>query len=350
MKILIGVAHPKHVFIFKNVINSLINRGHEIKVIAIEKEMTTYLLKKFGIPFDIIGTNQPTLMKKLLELPKWEYNTFKIAKEFKPDIYVGRALPHFAHISAILKKPFIIFEDTEIAKLVHTITLPFATAVVTPHCYQNDHGIKHIRFNGYFELGYLHPNYFKPDPSVLDELGLDKDEKFVIVRFVAWNASHDIGDKGFSDKKELIMSLEEKCKVFISSETKLPEELEKFRISVSPEKMHHLMYYANLFIGESATMAAECAILGTPGIFVSTSRRGYTDELEQRYDMVYNFCDPINNQENALNIAMELLNDKNTKNKWQEKRIKLLKDKINVTEFITEFIEGYPDSYKNYKY
>ena len=34
------------------------------------------------------------------------------------------------------------------------------------------------------------------------------------------------------------------------------------------------MYYADLFVGESATMASEYAVLGTPAIFVSTSRRG----------------------------------------------------------------------------
>lgn len=341
MRILFGVSHPKHVYIFKNVIKNLMERNHEIKIIAVDKEITAYLLKQFNLPHIIIGKNQPKLYKKLLVLPNWEYFTYKISKEFKPDIIVGRALPHLAHISKILNTPFIVFEDTEVARALHRITLPFADAIVTPECYSRNAGKKHIRFNGYFELGYLHPNYFKPSPSVLSELGLDNDEKFVIVRFVAWIASHDIGDSGFSDKKKLIMSLKEKCKVFISSETELPKELERFRITISPEKIHHLMYYANLFIGESATMAAECAILGTPGILVSTSRRGYTDELEQRYDMVYTFSEEQNSQEKALHRALELLEDNKTKKKWKDKKENLLKEKIDVTHFMTEFIENY---------
>ena len=65
---------------------------------------------------------------------------------------------------------------------------------------------KHITFNGYSELAYLHPNYFKADPSVLENLGLDKDEKFIIIRFVAWGASHDIKQQGFTDKEEYVES------------------------------------------------------------------------------------------------------------------------------------------------
>jgi len=341
MRLLFGVSHPKHVHIFRNVINNLTRKGHEIQTIAVDKEITLFLLKQFNISSITIGDSKPNIYKKILTLPKWEYLTYKISKKFKPDIFIGRALPHFAHVSKIMHKPFIIFEDTEIARSLHKITLPFADAIITPECYNDDLGKKHIRFNGYFEMCYLHPNYFKPDSRVLNEIGLSKGEKFIIVRFVAWNASHDIGDSGFSNKEELINRLKDKCKIFISSEIELPEELEKFKISISPEKMHHLMYYANLFIGESATMAAECAILGTPAILVSTSRRGYTDELEQTYNMVYTYSDYRNAQEKALNKAIELIDDENTKTKWLEKRKKLLNEKIDVTEFMTEFIDNY---------
>ena len=112
--------------------------------------------------------------------------------------------------------------------------------------------------------------------------------------------------------------------------------------------MHHLMYFADLFIGESASMACESAILGTPAIYVSTSRRGYTDELESCYEMLYSFSDPVTGQDDALHKAEEILEDKDRKKKWQNKRDKLLKEKSDVTKFITEFIEGYPDSFYDF--
>ena len=73
------------------------------------------------------------------------------------------------------------------------------------HPLQVDLGRKHIRYNGFHELAYLHPNRFKPDISVLDELKVKEGEKFVILRFVSWNATHDFGQAGlsFDQKKEL---------------------------------------------------------------------------------------------------------------------------------------------------
>ena len=93
MKVLIGVSHPKHAYIFKNPVNELVKRGHEVKVIAVEKEITEYLLKRFNMPYTVIGKNQPKLYRKLLVLPKWEYLTYKIAKKFKPDIFALKPHP-----------------------------------------------------------------------------------------------------------------------------------------------------------------------------------------------------------------------------------------------------------------
>lgn len=345
MRIIVGVSHPKHVYIFKNPIKELLNRGHDVKVIAVEKEITEYLLKKFDIPYILIGQNQPTLLKKLFVLPKWEYLTYRIVKDFNPDILVGRALPHLAHVSAILNKPFIIFEDTEVAKMIHKITLPFSNVVLTPNCYEGNFGRKHIRFEGYFELAYLHPTYFKSNSNVLNEIGLSKEDKIIILRSVSWNASHDIADRGFTNILDTVRYLERYGPVLITSEKKLPPELEKYKINIQPERMHHLLYFANLYIGESATMACESAVLGIPSILISTSRRGYTNELEDKYGLVYNFSNPKTMQKSALEKACELLENKNIKREWQEKRMKMLSEKIDVTKYMTDFIEGYPQSF-----
>ena len=127
---------------------------------------------------------------------------------------------------------------------------------------------------------------------VLNELGISRNDHFIVMRFSAWKAHHDIGDCGFSDKLKAVKTLNKICKVFISSEAELPLEMKKYELIISPEKIHHILYYADLFIGESAPMCTESAILGTPGIFVSTSRRGYTDELELKYDLIYNYQTP----------------------------------------------------------
>jgi len=198
----------------------------------------------------------------------------------------------------------------------------------------------------------LHPNYFKPDPAVLDDLGLSKNDRYIILRFVSWQASHDIGEHGFelTDLRSYIRELENYGKVFITSESS-KRGFEDCKLTVAPEKIHHVLYYATMYIGEGAAMASESAILGTPAIYVNTQRLGYLEEQEKRYGLVYNFNNPERGtaQKEALSKAVELLEDGNLKSRWQRKREKLLKDKIDVTKFVTEFIENYPESFEAWR-
>ena len=342
MNILVAVAHPKHVHIFRNFIKIMEDRGHEVKIVAVDKDVTEYLLKQYRLFYTSIGKNQPSLIRKGMSMINRELLTFKIAKKFDPDIFIGRAFPELAHVSVFLKKPFIVFEDTEIAKIVHKITIPFTDCVVTPVCYKGSFGEKHVRFNGYFELAYLHPNYFKPDPSVLDDLRLSKGDKFVIIRLISWGSVHDVGQHGIGAKMraQYISKLEQYGRVFISSEGKLGNEFEEYALRIAPEKFHSLLYYAQLYIGEGGSTATEAAILGTPSVFVSSlaGTMGNFEELEERYGLVYAFQDP----HVALEKALELLEDTNLKVKWQKRKEKLINEKIDVTKFITEFIENYP--------
>ncbi len=344
MRILVGMMHPKHVYMFKNFIHAMESRGHEVEIVAIEKDVTVALLKKFGLPFKIIGKNPSTISGKILSLPQWTYQTLKIARRFKPDIFIGQAFPHFAYISAFQKKPFVIFEDSEPAHVVQAITFPLASCIITPSCYRENLGKKQKKFNGYFELAYLHPNHFSPSESVLEEIGIKKGEQFVVVRFVSWKAVHDIGQEGGFDqekKRELIRELSKHCHVVISSESPLPHDLEEYRISLSPEKIHHLLYYASLLIGDSQTMTTEAGILGTPAIrsnsFVGPNDMGNFIELEHTYELIFNYRDP----DKAIEKAVELIHDKNLKEKWKEKRDFLLKEKGDCAQFMVEFIETY---------
>ena len=349
MKILVGMSHPKHVYMFKNFIKEMAKRGHEVKILAIEKDITEYLLKRFNMPYTLIGKNPPSIYKKVLSVPKWEYLTFKIAREFRPDMFIGQALPHFAHVSAILRKPYIIFEDTESATAVQKVCFPFADAIVTPSCYKVDLGKKQVRFEGYYELAYLHPNYFEPNPAVLDELGLSKSETFIILRFVSWSAIHDVRQQGINNKIHLIKELEKYGRVFITSEGELEKDLEKYEIRISPDKLHDLLYYASLCVGEGATVTSESAVLGTHAIYVNTQRLGYTDEEEEKYNLVYNFSDEKTMEKGAFEKALELLGNNNLIKEGKRKREKLLNEKIDVTAFMVRFIENYPESFYKYK-
>ena len=349
MRIIVGMGHPKQVHFWKNIITNLEKDGHEVKIVAWEKDITLYLLNVYGFEYEIAGKNYKGLAKKAYGMLESDFKLFKIAKEFKPDIFAG-PLVNLAHVSKLIGKTCIDFCDTEHASLANLLSFPFSDVIVTPSCFKRKiNQKKHVMFDGYMELAYLHPKYFKPDSGVLDDLGLSKEDRFIILRFVSWRASHDIGEHGFElrELQSFIKELEKFGKVFITSEARLEKDFEKYKIKVPPEKMHDLLYYATMYIGEGAAMATEAGILGTPSIYVSSlvGTMGNFEELEKKYGLVYSYRDAGM----ALEKASELLEDNKIKEKWKKEKEKVLEEKIDVTKFMTEFIENYPNSFNEYK-
>jgi predicted glycosyltransferase len=230
--------------------------------------------------------------------------------------------------------PTYVFYDTEHATISNLLSYPFATCIYVPQCYRKQIRWNHVRYNGYHELAYLHPKYFKADPSVLEEAGLQHDEIFTIVRFVGWGAAHDVGVGFYTvNKIRAVRELSRYGRVLISCEGELPAELETYRLRLNVAKIHHLMAYASLIFGESATMASEGAVMGIPGVFLDPVGRGYTDEQENKYHIVFNFTP--DNQDEAIAKAVSILKDYR-KEYWRDIGRQIVKDKIDVTEMMYE--------------
>ncbi len=333
MRVFFTVQHPAHVHFFRNTIEKLQADGHATHVFVRERPMAIVLLEHYGIDYEVLAGQFDSNAKMLFGQLKYEINLFRKVRRLDPDVIATIGEPAVAHASKLFDVESLIFTDTEHATLTNTFAFPFADRIYTPECYEDDAGPKQIRYPGYHELAYLHPNRFEPDPSVLSEVGLDPEDRFVILRLVDWNAVHDIGDSGFTDVASVVESLEETgVRVFITAEGELPEAVERHQVPVEPHRIHHLMYYADLFIGESATMATESAVLGTPGIFVATGHLGYTTELEEKYELLYNFPGP-KRQTQGIKKGISILENYD-QNLWDRRRERMLDDKIDMTEFI----------------
>ncbi len=354
MRVLVDIGHPAHVHLFRHCAANLVEKGHEVKFTARDKESALYLLKFFGMDYEIRGDLKSGMLDKAVSMFSTDHRIYKIAKSFRPDLFVGVHNPYIAQVAKLLRKKSITFTDTEYVGIASRLTFPFTDTICTPSCFLEElDPRKHVRYNGFHELAYLHPNYFKPDQGVLDELGLSKKEDYIILRFISWAASHDVGLKGIGKAADLVKSLEDFGRVLVTSEGKLGSKLEKYRISCSPEKIHSLMYYAQLYLGEGGTMAAESALLGTPAIHVEANAEGVATgsfsgnflELRDKYGLLYFYPD----QGQAFSKAVEILENPDSKKEWQRKREKLLGDKIDVSAWMTEFIENYPVSFHEYK-
>lgn len=346
MKIVVDVNHPAHVHYFRNFIELMEKKGHKILITATEKEVTYRLLNNYGFHYTTLGSYGKTFIRKILNLPLIDFRMYKAIQQFDPDIFLGFGSIRAAHCAWWLGKPCINFEDTEHSMGQILLYLPFVSTVCTPSCFQRDLGKKQIRFDGYMELANLHPRYFEPDVTVLAECGLSIDSRFLILRFVSWQATHDWGQSGIINKKKLVEELHKYGTVLITSEEPLDEDLEQYRIKVAPEKLHHLLYFATLYIGEGATTASECAVLGTHAIYVNSLKLGYIHEEDKKYHLAYDFSNQDFTDQHVLKIVENLLNDKDIIRKGKMKRDTLLHDNIDVTKFMVWFIEHYPESIK----
>jgi len=311
-------------------------------IVARDYECNLDLLDAYGLRYEVYGKAKKKGYGRALELFPYVYKAHRLARKFKPDIIVGIGIIE-AYTSILFRKPCIVFTDTETVTLEFILYKPFVKAIYTPSCFRKDLGRKHIRFNGFKELAYLHPDYFQPDASIHDLLGINKGEPYVIIRLNPLDAFHDIGIAGFSseDKLKLVQALEPYARVFISSEASLEPGLERYAIGIPHHRIHDAEYYAQLLVTDAGTMLTEAAVLGTPGIhcsgFVAKRCYGNLIELEEKYHLTFNYSDP--NQ--AIAKAVELIKQPDLKQRWQEKRQALLADKIDVLKFIVDTIESY---------
>jgi uncharacterized protein len=344
MKIHLDIGHPAHVHYFRNFIRIMEGKGHSFTITARDKEVTFSLLKKYNLTYISRGKGKNGFVGKILYIFKGDWIILKTALKFKPNLFLSFGSSYAAHVAFILRKPHVTFDDTEHAVLEHLMSFPFSAAIITPNSYLKDLGKKQIRFAGFIELCYLHQHYFKADDSIFEIMGINSGEKFAILRFVSWQASHDFRANGinFSTKISLIEELSKRLKVFISSEGDLPGVLEKYRLNIPPDRMHDALAFATLYIGEGATMASECAMLGTPAIYVNSLELGYCTVEEKVYNLIYNF----RNSDGVTNKAIELLETPNLKLEWHKRMGKMLVDKIDVTAFMVWFVEEYPSSFR----
>jgi predicted glycosyltransferase len=193
------------------------------------------------------------------------------------------------------------------------------------------------------KLAYLHPNWFKPNVEIIGNL---IETTYFIIRLSSLSAHHDIGIKGINLEilREIIRKLSNKGKVYITSEVPLGKEFEHLRLKNTISDIHHYLYYAQALICDSQSMAGEAAMLGTPSIRISSfvGKLSVLEELEHKYQLTFGI--KPNEPDKLFNKIDELLAMSHLKDDFQNRRHKMLADKIDVTAFIEWFIENYPKS------
>ena len=340
------LGHPAHYHLFKNIIIQLKLRGHHTKVLIRSKD----ILEKLCINENLEYVNVLPKVRKnnyislFLSFIKKYFSISKIIKSYKPTMLLSSE-PTFSHLGKIFNIPSIIFseDDAEIIPLYAWITYPFTDTIISPKvCSAGKWEYKKTDYNGYHKLSYLHPSIFRPNKNLINKkLG----NNYFIIRFSDLDAYHDNNKKGISKNLaiEIIKLLKNHGNIYITSEYDLDVEFKKYQINISPELIHHVLFYANLYIGDSQSMAVESALLGTPGLRFNdfAGKISVLNELEFKYGLTQSF--KTNEKEKLLELIKKIIVDPNYKLNFKKKHKIMLNDKINVLNFFINFIEKYDD-------
>ena len=348
MKLLIDIGHPAHVHLYRHFIREMKKRGHEFIVTVKDFLSAKQLLGKYAIPFRDIGGKSDSLAGKAARQFNYNRRLLRQVKDNSIDVVMGTSIT-VAHVSKMTAMKSVVFDDDDdaVEPIFSYLAHPFVDYLLSPDVLAGKRRKKRaVFYAGYHELAYLHPKRFTPDPSVLYEVGLTPGDKFFILRFNAFKAHHDAGILGISldDKRRLVNGLAKKGRVLITMERELEPEFEPFRLNISPEKAHSLMYYSTMLVGDSQTMTSEAAVLGTPAMKCNSfaGRLTVPNELEIKYQLCFAFS-PSNVGRMFVKID-ELLAQEDLKAIWAERRDRMLKDKIDVTSFMVWFVENLPES------
>lgn len=348
MRYLFQLGHPAHFHLFRHTIENLNRDGHQTYILIKKKDILEDLLKEAGMAYvNILPSGKKSAFALLLRL--WRVFWFTLSHRI--DVLVG-STPEVAQIAWLLHRHSIIMAEDDAAIVPQFIKAvrPFVDGYLSPE--SCDNGVleaKTTHYAGFHKLAYLHPNRFTPDPQLVDSY-FPHDKPFFLLRFAQLNAYHDVSAqaKGINGEvaERLIDKLQPYGSVYITSERPLEPQLEPYRLKINPLHIHHVMAFANMYIGDSQSMAVEAAMLGTPCLRFNdfAGKIGVLEELEHKYELTVGI--PSSNPQRLFDQIDEWLAMPNLREVFQQRRERMLSDKIEVTAFFTWFIENYPESQK----
>jgi uncharacterized protein len=350
MKIIVALGHPAHFHLFKHIISWLVSNNNQVKIVITDKDILKKLLEEHGFDYTVIAErkNHENIFNKASKIIRSAIRLHKLTKSYKPDLMIG-GLTQPAYVSLFSKIPYVFVGEDDISYtlLQGAITYPFVSHILAPA--PTKVGVfkyKKISYSGYQKLAYLHPEMFVPDKTYLK--GVDFSAPYYLIRLVNLNAYHDLSIQGVSEKvlDRLINILEKHGVVYISSETTLSDKYKKHKLPTKSIDIHHLMYFAEIYIGDSQSMAVEAAVLGTPSIRFNdfAGRISVLEELEHKYGLTVGIKSKDSNR--LFAVIDKFLSDPHLKRNYLAKKKEMLSDSINVTAFIVWFIENYPESAK----
>jgi len=349
VKYLVFLNSPANYHLFKHTIRSLRANGKEVQLFAKKDEELEELLNNAGLSYISSSGKQKRTIKlgRVRGVFKKDLELFEHCKKNKPDMMIGTST-EIAHVGKLLDITSINFveDDLLIDRKIEATTFPFTDLILSPvSCDNGKWNKKTIFYHGYHKLAHLHPKRFRRKHQIAEKY-VDIKKPYFLLRFENLSILPESSIRGLDQRlvNELIEKLRQKGNVFLFSEDEIPDPFEQYRLKIEPDDLHQVLSFAHLFISDNDSLAVDAAMLGTPTIRLSdfTGSLGVLDELETKYGLSYSI--PADKPRQVLATINTLFAIEDLRDTFAKRRLKMLKDKIDVSGFFIWFLLNYPES------
>ncbi len=298
MIIWIDLTNSPHVLVMRPVIERLRAQGHDVRVTARDFAQTLELCERFGISHTAIGRHRGErlaakaagLASRSAALVRWARTASRAAGTKRFDLALGHGSNDITVAAAILRVPSATMFDYEWATVQHNVNCRLARTVVVPRAipperlYRYGARGKVRAYEGLKEEYYLAD--FEPDPTVLDELALDRSRPVVVVRTPPEVALyHRFENSLFGQVLDRLRTaaagregVQPVVLPRVDSQREALDRVPGFVVPRHAIDSQSLIAYADLVISAGGTMNREAVALGTPVYTTFEGRPGAVDE------------------------------------------------------------------------
>ena len=280
MNVFIDILTPKQCMLFDKLSKRLREDGHKVTEATREYREVNQLLKIKRIAAKVVGRHGGANLKDKLEASA--QRTLELASliaELQPDVAVSFASPETSRVAFGLGIPNVCLNDSPHSEAVARLTTPLATLLLTPRFIPKTAWIKFgiqpdriIQYNAIDPWAWL--NDFKPDKTILKQLGLVMSRPIVVFRAEESSASYLLGKAPKTSVwmpllDSLLKSIRDLQAVIIPRyDAQIAQLTKKFddRVVICKSTIDapSLLAYSSVFVGAGGTMTAEAALLGVP--------------------------------------------------------------------------------------
>jgi uncharacterized protein len=304
VKVWVDMTASAHVLVFRPLIKLLRERGDEVEITARDYAQTLQLLELHGLEATVIGRHGGrsrlgkgrSLFSRLHALHKWA----------RPRAF-DLALAHGSHELTVSARrlgiPSGTTHDYEFATLQHQLGMRAATRVVVPDAIPPERlerfGVrppKLQRYPGLKEEYYLAD--FEPDPTVLEQLGIDRNRVLVVLRPPPdVSLYHRHSNPLFPQTLDFLGAHPEVQAVVLPRTEEQREFVRRLELPsmIVPDRAvdaQSLIALADVVVSAGGTMNREAAALGVPVYTTYGGRLGGVDEELIRAGRLKPLTDP----------------------------------------------------------